>query len=81
MPYSDQRYRAYQLLRELDASTSIVMNEVAYGRIGGPCWGEAVLQQQKAFKDWIDYAETLVMPEIQPCSLVQSEDQGLQDQV
>ncbi len=80
MPYSDQRYRAYQLLRELDASTSIVMNEVAYGRIGGPSWEEAVLLQQKAFKDWIDFAETLIMPDIQASSLVYSEDQGLQDQ-
>ena len=63
MPNSDKRYRAYQLLRELDATTSSIMNQVAYSRIGGPQWEEALNAQRKAFEDWTVYASTLVEPE------------------
>lgn len=59
MPNSDKRYRAYQLLRELDATTSSLMNQVAYSRIGGPQWDEALIAQRKAFEDWATYASTL----------------------
>ncbi|MEN5038213.1 hypothetical protein [Pseudomonas sp. TWI929] len=61
MPNSDKRYRAYQLLRELDAATSSIMNQVAYSRIGGPQWDEALIAQRKAFEDWTTYASTLVV--------------------
>lgn len=59
MPNSDKRYRAYQLLRDLDAATSSLMNQVAYSRIGGPQWDEALIAQRKAFEDWKTYASTL----------------------
>lgn len=62
MPDSDQRYRAYHLLRELDAATSSIMNQVAYSRIGGPQWDEALIAQRKAFENWTAYASTLVVP-------------------
>lgn len=62
MPNNDERYRAYQLLRELDAATSSIMNQVAYSRIGGPQWDEALIAQSKAFEDWTTYASTLVVP-------------------
>lgn len=59
MPDSDKRYRAYQLLRELDAATSSIMNQVAYSRIGGSHWDEALIAQRKAFEDWMDFARTI----------------------
>lgn len=81
MPNSDQKYRAYQLLRQLDTATSSIMNQVAYGQIGGPLWGEALLVQQKAFDDWADYAKTLATLEILACSAQPSGDHKDQSEV
>ena len=62
MSKGDDRYRAYQLLRELDAATSSIMNQVAYSRLGGPQWDEALIVQRMAFEGWAAYASTLVGP-------------------
>jgi hypothetical protein len=69
MPNGDQRYHAYQLLRELDRLTSSMMNQVAYGRVGGCLWDEALLLQRKAFNEWVAYADTLSVADIQETQL------------
>lgn len=59
MPDSENRYRAYRLLRELDSLTSDTMNQVAYGRLGGPEWQAACAAHRAAFEQWISFAESL----------------------
>lgn len=56
---ADQRYRAYQLLKELDKSTAALMNRVAYSHGGKICWEEDLETQRKAFQEWIDFAVTI----------------------
>ncbi|MCE0965626.1 hypothetical protein H0H12_12800 [Pseudomonas putida] len=56
---ADQRYRAYQLLKELDKSTAALMNRVAYSHGGKICWEEDLEAQRKAFREWIDFAVTI----------------------
>ncbi|WP_426427344.1 hypothetical protein [Pseudomonas palmensis] len=80
MSNGDQRYHAYQLLRELDMLTSSIMNQVAYGRVGGPLWEEALLLQQQAFLDWLTYADTLIFSVDQVSSLDASKDRGVESQ-
>jgi hypothetical protein len=69
MPNGDKRYHAYQLLRELDRLTSSMMNQVAYGRVGGSLWEEALLLQRKAFNEWMAYADTLSVADVQETQL------------
>lgn len=59
MPESEKRYRAYKLLRELDSLTSETMNQVAYGRLGGPEWQAMCDAHRLAFAQWIEFAESL----------------------
>ncbi len=63
MPDIEKRYRAYKLLRELDSLTSSTMNQVAYGRLGGPAWKAACEAHRAAFEQWITYAESLNVPD------------------
>jgi hypothetical protein len=56
---SDQRYRAYQLLRELDRSTSSLMNRVAYSSSGSLSWEEELANQLKSFEEWMKFAMTI----------------------
>lgn len=62
MPKSDERYIAYQLLRELDAITSSIMAQVAYGRFGNPAWLAAQVAHREAFEKWMLHAATLSPP-------------------
>lgn len=62
MPKSDERYIAYQLLRELDAITSSIMAQVAYGRFGDPAWLAAQVAHREAFEKWMLHAATLSPP-------------------
>ncbi|MDP9666279.1 UNVERIFIED_ORG: hypothetical protein J2W16_004035 [Pseudomonas cremoricolorata] len=57
MPRSEDRYRAYRLLMELDALNSSTMNQVAYGRLGGAEWDQMCNSHRKAFEEWIAFAE------------------------
>ncbi|MBS3185321.1 hypothetical protein ACLPJF_18680 [Pseudomonas vlassakiae] len=59
MPERERRYRAYTLLRELDSLVSSTMNQVAYGRLGGPDWQAMCEAHRSAFKQWIEFAESL----------------------
>jgi hypothetical protein len=59
MPDIEKRYRAYKLLRELDALTSTTMNQVAYGRLGGPEWQAACDAHRAAFNAWMEFADSL----------------------
>ncbi|WP_414155984.1 hypothetical protein [Pseudomonas sp. BNK-44-a] len=59
MPERESRYRAYKLLRELDSLTSSTMNQVAYGRLGGPSWQAMCEAHRAAFNQWIEFAESL----------------------
>ncbi|WP_156675987.1 hypothetical protein [Pseudomonas sp. Leaf58] len=59
MPDIEKRYRAYKLLRELDSLTSTIMNQVAYGRLGGPEWEAACDAHRAAFSAWIEFADSL----------------------
>lgn len=59
MSHSEDRYRAYKLLRELDSLTSSTMNQVAYGRLGGAEWDQMCRFHRKVFEEWILFAETL----------------------
>ncbi|MCT8166872.1 MULTISPECIES: hypothetical protein [unclassified Pseudomonas] len=59
MPDIEKRYRAYKLLRELDSLTSTTMNQVAYGRLGGPAWQAACEAHRAAFNAWIEFADSL----------------------
>lgn len=59
MPERERRYRAYKLLRELDSLISTTMNQVAYGRLGGPDWQAMCEAHRAAFKQWIEFAESL----------------------
>lgn len=56
---ADQKYRAYQLLKELDKSTASLMNQVAYSHGDKICWEEDLEAQRKAFQEWIDFAVTI----------------------
>lgn len=56
---ADQRYRAYQLLKELDKSTAALMNRVAYSHEGKIGWEEDLEAQRRAFQEWIDFAVTI----------------------
>lgn len=56
---SDQKYRAYQLLRELDKSTSTLMNRVAYSNGEKLCWNKELEAQRKAFEEWMNFAATI----------------------
>lgn len=80
MTNGDQRYHAYQLLRELDILTSSIMNQVAYGRVGGPLWEEALLLQEKAFHEWMAYADTLTVSDIQEARLDAIKARGVESQ-
>lgn len=60
----DKRFAAYQLLIELDAITSSIMNQVAYGRIGDPAWKEAQALHREVFEKWMSFAATLDPPEL-----------------
>ncbi len=60
MPENEQRYKAYKLLRDLDSLTSLTMNQVAYGRLGGPEWKATIDAQRAAFEQWVLYAESLL---------------------
>ncbi|EKT4520990.1 hypothetical protein QEM13_000182 [Pseudomonas putida] len=62
MPEREKRYRAYHLLRELDALTSSTMNQVAYGRVGGPEWKGMCQAHRNAFEEWMTFAESLLEP-------------------
>ncbi|QXI46119.1 MULTISPECIES: hypothetical protein [Pseudomonas] len=68
----DKRFAAYQLLRELDAITSSIMNQVAYGRIGDPSWKEAQAHHREVFEKWMSFAATLNPPEL--CGLGNEDD-------
>lgn len=56
---ADQKYRAYQLLKELDKTTSLLMNRVAYSHGAKFCWSEDLESQRKAFEDWMHFARTI----------------------
>ena len=56
---ADQRYRTYQLLKELDKSTAALMNRVAYSDEGKICWEKDLEAQRKAFQEWTDFAATV----------------------
>jgi hypothetical protein len=56
---ADQRYRAYQLLRELDKTTSSLMNRVAYSHAGKQSWEEDLQSQRAAFEEWMAFAKTI----------------------
>lgn len=56
---ADQRYRAYQLLRELDKTTSSLMNRVAYNHAGKQSWEEDLQSQRAAFEEWMAFANTI----------------------
>lgn len=60
----DKRFAAYQVLRELDAVTSSIMNQVAYGRINDPAWKEVQAVHREVFEKWMSFAATLDLPEI-----------------
>lgn len=53
---SDKRYRAYQLLKELDKSTSSLMSRIAYSRAENLSWEEELQAQRKAFEEWMSFA-------------------------
>ncbi|MBC3493584.1 hypothetical protein [Pseudomonas taiwanensis] len=55
---ADQRYRAYQLLKELDKSTASLMNRVAYSQGEKMGWDEDLKAQRRAFEEWISFAES-----------------------
>lgn len=59
MPLPDERYIAYQLLRELDAITSSIMSQVAYGRFRDESWQAAQVAHREAFERWMQHAATL----------------------
>lgn len=59
MPLPDERYIAYQLLRELDAITSTIMSQVAYGRFRDSSWEAAQIAHREAFEKWMRHAATL----------------------
>jgi hypothetical protein len=63
MPQSDERYIAYQLLRELEAITSSIMAQVAYGRFRDAAWLAAQVAHREAFEKWMLHAATLNPPE------------------
>lgn len=60
MPDKERRYQAYQLLRELDSVTSTMMNQVAYGHVGGEEWRDLYDAHRQAFEAWMCFAETLL---------------------
>lgn len=60
---SDKRYQAYQLLMQLDKSTSMLMRQVAGDQDDGFRWEEGVRGQCQAFHEWIIFASSLA-PEL-----------------
>ena len=60
----DKKFAAYQLLRELDAVTSSIMSQVAYGRMGELSWVETQALHREAFEKWMRFAATLDSPDL-----------------
>lgn len=50
------RFRAYELLRQLDLQTAAAMSQVAYGHLSGAEWDGLCIEHRKAFEDWMTFA-------------------------
>ncbi|MFG0630118.1 hypothetical protein [Pseudomonas sp. xss_2] len=59
----EKQFRAYELLRKLDAQTATAMSQIAYGHISGAEWDYICGQHRKAFEDWMIFAATIGGPE------------------
>ena len=60
----EKKFAAYQLLRELDAVTSSIMNQVVYGRMGDLSWKETQALHREIFEKWMRFAATLDSPDL-----------------
>lgn len=60
----EKKFAAYQLLRELDAVTSSIMNQVVYGRMGDLSWKETQALHRDIFEKWMSFAATLDSPDL-----------------
>ncbi|MFJ9993367.1 hypothetical protein ACIQSO_21855 [Pseudomonas putida] len=51
------RYKAYELLKELDSQISTTMSQVAYGRMSRIEWVQTCKAHRTAFDEWIRFAD------------------------
>lgn len=56
---AEQKYRAYQLLRELDKTTSSLMNRVAYNYVEKLSLEAELRSQRQAFDEWVDFIKSI----------------------
>ncbi|RCL28576.1 hypothetical protein C6A77_05640 [Pseudomonas sp. AFG_SD02_1510_Pfu_092] len=70
----EKKFTAYQLLRELDAVTSSIMNQIAYGRIGSLSWKETQALHREIFEKWMSFAATLDSPDLHNLGIEASRD-------
>lgn len=51
------RYKAYELLKELDSQIAATMSQVAYGRMSRIEWVRTCKAHRIAFEEWIRFAD------------------------
>jgi len=60
------RFRAHELIVELDATTSEMMKLIAAHQMTGPEWEHATRLQHEAYERWLSYLNDRVPPESKP---------------